>query len=178
MYGLLLSAFQSQDVGYRGAMVKEKPSVLPGLLFGLGFGGFVDGIVLHEILQWHHMISGAQSSETLAGLELNVVADGFFHVVTWLLVMAGSIMTLVSWRQGRRAPTWSFHFGLLVAGWGFFNVVEGLIDHQLLGVHHVRDDLGAPLSWDIGFLVFGVILIGAGWVLYRRGSRKLAGSAR
>ena len=31
-----------------------------------------------------------------------------------------------------------------------------------------------PLSWDIGFLVFGVILIGAGWVLYRRGSRKLA----
>ena len=130
--------------------------MLPGLLFGLGFGGFVDGIVLHEILQWHHMISGAQSSETLAGLELNVVADGFFHVVTWLLVMAGSIMTLVSWRQGRLAPTWSFHFGLLVAGWGFFNVVEGLIDHQLLGVHHVRDDLGAPLSWDIGFLVFGV----------------------
>jgi len=92
----LLSAFQSQDVGYRGAMVKEKPGVLPGLLFGLGFGGFVDGIVLREILQWHHMISGAQSSETLAGLELNVVADGFFHVVTWLLVMAGSIMTLVS----------------------------------------------------------------------------------
>ena len=75
--------------------------MLPGLLFGLGFGGFVDGIVLREILQWHHMISGAQSSETLAGLELNVVADGFFHVVTWLLVMAGSIMTLVSWRQGR-----------------------------------------------------------------------------
>ena len=176
--GLLLSAFQSQDVGYRGAMVKEKPGVLPGLLFGLGFGGFVDGIVLHEILQWHHMISGAQSSETLAGLELNVVADGFFHVVTWLLVMAGSIMTLVSWRQGRLAPTWSFHFGLLVAGWGFFNVVEGLIDHQLLGVHHVRDDLGAPLSWDIGFLVFGVILSGAGWVLYRRGSRKLAACAR
>ena len=65
-----------------------------------------------------------------------------------------------------------------VAVWGFFNVVEGLIDHQLLGVHHARHDLGAPLSWDIGFLVFGVILIGAGWVLYRRGSRKLAASAR
>ena len=36
------------------------------------------------------MISGAQSSETLAGLELNVVADGVFHVVTWLLVMVRS----------------------------------------------------------------------------------------
>jgi uncharacterized membrane protein len=97
------------------------------------------------------MITGAESSETLAGLELHVVADGFFHVVTWLLVMAGSITTLVSWRQGRLAPTWSFHFGLLVAGWGFFNVVGGLIDHQLLGVHHVRDDLGARLPWDTAF---------------------------
>ena len=79
-----------------------------------------------------------------------------------------------------RTPSAHMVVSLRVAGggWGFFNVVEGLIDHQLLGVHHVRDDLGAPLSWDIGFLVFGVILIGAGWVLYRRGSRKLAASAR
>ena len=61
---------------------------------------------------------------------------------------------------------------------GLLNLVDGPIDHQLLGVHDARHDLGAPLSWDIGFLVFGVILIGAGWVLYRRGSRKLTGSAR
>lgn len=168
--------FVLPSAGYRGDMVSEKPSLLPGLLFGLGFGGFVDGIVLHEILQWHHMISGAESSNTLAGLELNVVADGFFHVVTWLLVMAGSIMTLVSWRKGRLAPTWSFHFGLLLAGWGTFNILEGLIDHQLLGIHHVRDDLGGPLSWDIGFLLSGVGLAGAGLMLYRLGSRILVDS--
>lgn len=166
-------------MGYAGAVPDEeldnkpdkKPSVLPSLLLGLGLGGFVDGIVLHEILQWHHMISGAEPTDTLAGLELNVIADGFFHVATWLLVWAGSILTLVSWRQGRLAPTWSFHFGLLLLGWGVFNVVEGVIDHQILGVHHVRDDLGAPLLWDIGFLIFGLALIGAGWLLYRRGSR-------
>jgi uncharacterized membrane protein len=73
------------------------------------------------------MISGAESSNTLAGLKLNVVADGFFHVVTWLLVMAGSIMTLVSWRKGRLAPSWSFHFGLLLAGWGIFNTLKVLL---------------------------------------------------
>jgi uncharacterized membrane protein len=92
-------------------MVKEKPGVLPGLLFGLGFGGFVDGIVLREILQWHHMISGAQSSETLAGLELNVVADGFFHVVTWLLVMAGSIMAWCHGAKGALRPHGRFTSG-------------------------------------------------------------------
>jgi uncharacterized membrane protein len=54
-----------------------------------------------------------------------------------------------------------------------FNVVEGVIDHQLLGVHHVRDDLGAPLSWDFGFLIFGAALIGVGWLLYRRGAATL-----
>jgi uncharacterized membrane protein len=149
------------------------PSKAPGLLLGLGLGGFVDGIVLHEILQWHHMISSTRSPDTLAGLEMNVVADGFFHVGTWLLVMAGSTMTVVSWRQGRLAPNWSFHFGLLLAGWGVFNVVEGVIDHLLLEVHHVRDDLGGPMSWDIGFLVFGVALIVGGWLLHRRGVRQL-----
>ncbi len=30
---------------------------LPGLLLGIGLGGFVDGIVLHQILQWHHMLT-------------------------------------------------------------------------------------------------------------------------
>jgi uncharacterized membrane protein len=150
------------------------PSKMPALLLGLGFGGFVDGIVLHEILQWHHMISNAEPTDTVAGLELNVVADGLFHVGTWLLVMAGSILTVVSWRRGRLAPNWPFHFGLLIVGWGAFNVVEGVIDHLLLSVHHVRDDLGGPLSWDIGFLVFGVLLIVGGWLLHRRGVAALA----
>lgn len=30
---------------------------LPGVLLGLGLGGFVDGILLHQILQRHHMLS-------------------------------------------------------------------------------------------------------------------------
>jgi uncharacterized membrane protein len=58
---------------------------------------------------------------------------------------------------------------MLLAGWGVFNVVEGLIDHQLLGIHHVRDDLGAPLGWDLAFLAFGVVLIVAGAALARTG---------
>jgi uncharacterized membrane protein len=53
------------------------------------------------------------------------------------------------------------------AGWGAFNLVEGLIDHQLLGLHHVRDDLGGPLGWDIAFLASGVLLIAVGAALVR-----------
>ncbi|TFV66183.1 UNVERIFIED_ORG: DUF2243 domain-containing protein [Bacillus sp. AZ43] len=155
---------------------RRLPSRASGLLHGIGLGGFVDGIVLHQILQWHHMVSAVESPGTLAGLELNTVADGFFHLATWVATIAGMVTALVAWRQGRIAPSWSFHLGLVLAGWGLFNLVEGLIDHQILGVHHVRDDLGAPLSWDLAFLASGVLLVAAGWLLHRRGVRGLAGT--
>ena len=148
-----------------------RPAVLPSLLLGLGLGGFVDGIVLHQLLGWHHMLTdtGEHPAGALAGLEANVVADGVFHVGTWLLVAAGTTTMLRAWRAGRLAPRWSSHVGLLLAGWGAFNLVEGLVDHQLLGVHHVRDDLGGPLAWDLGFLALGAVQVVAGLLLHRRG---------
>jgi uncharacterized membrane protein len=156
------------------------PSRAAGLLYGLGLGGFVDGIVLHQILQWHHMVSdvGDFPPTTLAGLEANTLADGLFHLATWVLVLVASILTLSSWRQGRLAPSWSFHFGLVLAGWGLFNLVEGIINHQILGVHHVRDDLGGPLAWDLGFLAFGAVLLVGGWALHRRGARDVVSARR
>lgn len=142
-----------------------------GVVYGLGFGGFVDGIVLHQLLQWHHMVSDVDGypTTTLAGLEANTVADGLFHVATWLLLLLASVLAVRAWQQGRLAPSWSFHFGLVLVGWGLFNLVEGVVNHQLLGVHHVRDDLGAPLSWDLGFLAVGALLVVGGWLLHRRG---------
>jgi uncharacterized membrane protein len=59
----------------------------------------------------------------------------------------------------------------MLAGWGLFNLLEGIVDHHLLGLHHVRDDLGAPLSWDLGFLALGVVLVVGGWLLHRSGAR-------
>lgn len=147
------------------------PTRAPGLLLGVGLGGFVDGIVIHQLFQWHHMVSdtGDHPVDTVAGLEANTLADGFFHVGAWVLVVVGLLLMLRSWQQGRLAPSYRFQAGLLLAGWGVFNVVEGLIDHHLLGVHHVRDDLGAPLSWDLGFLALGVALAVGGWALQKTG---------
>jgi uncharacterized membrane protein len=149
----------------------RRPSKAGGILFGLGLGGFVDGIALHQILQWHHMVSatGEHPTNTVAGLEMNTLVDGFFHLSMWLLVLAASIATIHAWRQGRLAPNWSFHFGLVLSGWGIFNVVEGVINHQILRIHHVRDDLGGPLLWDLGFLMVSLLLIISGVLLYRRG---------
>jgi uncharacterized membrane protein len=161
--------------------VNRRFPVAAGILFGLGLGGFFDGIVLHQILQWHHMLTGETGGEpmdTVAGLEANTLVDGLFHTATWVLVTVATLLTLRAWQRGELAPPWRMHVGLLLAGWGVFNVVEGLIDHQLLGLHHVRDDLGGPLGWDLAFLALGVVLIAAGAALVRQGARRHAASPK
>lgn len=105
--------------------------------------------------------------DTVAGKEANVLADGLFHVATWLLVALGVSLTVRAWQRRELAPPWRVHLGLLLMGWGVFNFVEGLINHQILGIHHVRDDLGGPLSWDFGFLVSGVLLVTLGMLSAR-----------
>jgi len=37
-------------------MALKNPLVRAGFVLGAGFGGLADGIVLHSILGWHHMI--------------------------------------------------------------------------------------------------------------------------
>ena len=150
-------------------MSRRRPPAAPSLLLGIGLGGFVDGILLHQILQWHHLLSseGCCSAESLAGLEDNTLADGFFHALTWVVVVAGIALAVRAWQRGELAPPSRFHFGKLLVGWGAFNIVEGLVDHQILGVHHVRDDLGGPIAWDVGFLVVSAALVAAGWALAR-----------
>lgn len=148
-----------------------QPTRIPGVLLGLGLGGFVDGIVIHQLFQWHHMISDTHDHPvtTVAGLEANTFADGLFHMGAWILVLAGTMSMLLAWRRGRLAPSWRSQIGLLLAGWGLFNLAEGLVNHQILGIHHVRDDLGGPLSWDLGFLGFALLLLVGGWAIHRSG---------
>lgn len=162
----------------RTAREAGRPSaVLPGVLLGIGLGGLADGIVLHQILQWHHMLSaeGGYPTTTVAGLEANTLADGLFHVAATVAVIAGIWMLWRAAAQGRARVTRRVLVGSILMGWGLFNVVEGLIDHQILGLHHVRDDLGGPLSWDIGFLVVSGALALAGWAVARFARHGLAG---
>jgi uncharacterized membrane protein len=147
-----------------------------GLLLGVGLGGFVDGILLHQILQWHHMLTGTGSDNlglatypatTVEGLEVNTLWDGLFHALAWVCVAAG--LALV-WRAGRPPRANRRLLGLLLAGWGLFNLVEGVVDHHLLGIHHVRPGDG-QLLFDLGFLVLGALLAAGGWALYRGSDR-------
>ena len=142
-----------------------------GILLGTGLGGFFDGILLHQILQWHNMLSSVRPPTDLVSMKYNMLWDGIFHAFTWIMTVLG--LTRL-WRAGQRADVpWSTRtfVGALALGWGAFNFIEGLIDHQILGLHHVHPGEG-QLAWDIGFLASGVILIAVGWALVRAGRRE------
>jgi uncharacterized membrane protein len=145
-----------------------------GILFGLGLGGLFDGIVLHQVLQWHHMVSSWYPVTSLENLELNTFWDGIFHSSAYLLVVVG---LFILWRSAqRRHLYWSNKLlgGTLLLGFGAFNVVEGLVDHQFLGIHHVNETAARELwiYWDLGFLGWGAAMLIAGLYLVRLGQRE------
>lgn len=153
-----------------------------GLLLGIGLGGFFDGIVLHQILQWHHMLSshGDYPVTTVAGLEVNTLWDGLFHALTYVAVVAGVALL---WRSSRWTHVpWSTRLltGLVLMGWGAFNLVEGSVNHQILGIHHVNET--APRDqwrwWDLGFLLWGLAMLIGGWVIASAGAREQDAATR
>jgi uncharacterized membrane protein len=152
--------------------MNPRPLLAAGLLMGAGLGGFVDGIVFHQILQWHNMLSARLPPTNLVDAKVNMFWDGVFHAAVWLMTALGIGLLF---RCGRRSDVpWSgkLLLGGMLLGWGLFNLIEGLIDHQWLGLHHVVDNLQAnPLPADLGFLASGVLLSLVGGLLARAGSR-------
>lgn len=109
------------------------------MVIGIGLGGFIDGIALHQLLQWHNMGSAVLPPLTMDAMSRNMVWDGQFHLVAWVITLVGVFMLRREARTDSRSqPTLSF-VGQLMLGWGLFNLVEGVMDHHLLGLHHVRD---------------------------------------
>jgi uncharacterized membrane protein len=135
------------------------------VLLGIGLGGFFDGIVLHQILQWHHMVSSPVPPATIEDLELNTLGDGLFHGATWIVTVAGVFVLMASDGARHESGGTRILVGGMILGWGLFNTIEGLVDHHLLGLHHVRagpDELAydlAFLAWGVGMLVAGTLLV-------------------
>src|SRR4051812_18890291 len=69
--------------------------------------------------------------------------------------------------------------GTILVGFGIFNLAEGLIDLQLLGIHHVNETVPHEqwIWWDLGFLLWGVAMLIGGWVLLRKGQQQTTSEA-
>lgn len=155
--------------------MNKKPIIKAGACIGIGMGGFIDGILFHQILQVHSMFSATVPTDTMANMQRNMVGDGLFHLITWVFTAIGIGLL---WRAAmQRDVAWSGRVfsGSLVMGWGLFNLVEGIVNHHILGLHHVMERLGLSI-YDYAFLASGVVFIAIGGALIRSDVKeKMAG---
>ena len=148
--------------------LRRRPLLSAGLALGISMGGFVDGILFHQILQLHNMLSARVPNTDYVGAKINMVWDGVFHAGVWTITAIGIVLL---WRAGRAQSadlSGRLLSGALLMGWGLFNLVEGLIDHHLLQLHHVLEPMGLSV-WDYAFLAWGALMAVAGLGLIRRG---------
>ena len=142
--------------------------VAAATFLGMGMGGFLDGILLHQLLQWHQMISNRLPPDTLQNSKVNMFWDGIFHAFTLIFTITGVILL---WKLLHRKDidrSGNLLAGGLIFGWGVFNILEGLADHQLLKLHNVREVTTNKEAWNLGFLAFSVVLVVIGLLIAKK----------
>lgn len=144
------------------------PLTTSAMVLGIGLGGFIDGIVLHQILQWHEMISNKMPPATLVAKSVNMFWDGVFHAFCLIVVLIGIVLLWkMLWRRDIDRSGNLLGGGLLL-GWGLFNIVEGVIDHHLLQLHNVREITDNVAAWNWGFLGISIAMLIAGYALVNK----------
>lgn len=144
------------------------PLTTTAMILGIGAGGFIDGIVLHQILQWHEMLSNKIPATDYLGKSVNMFWDGIFHAFTLLVMLIGIVLLWkLLYRKDINRSGYLLSGGMLL-GWGLFNIVEGVIDHHLLKLHNVREIASNPEAWNFGFLGLSVVLILIGIALTKK----------
>ena len=162
----------------RVAESSRRSFVAGSALFGFGLGGLMDGIVLHQLLQWHHLVSSKVTTGVVPGLRTNVFWDGVFHLATALVLLGGFALLWGAWRRPPRGGRLGELVGIVLVGWGAFHVVDQLVFHLLLGLHDIREAVEHPGLYNWGYFVLGLVIAAVGVTALRRsGSGREEGRA-
>ena len=145
-----------------GKRLKKNASVnfWSGIFFGLGMVAFIDEVVFHQLLHWHHFYDKSTTS-------IGLISDGLFHAFSWFATVASLFMVA----DLRRKNAWKRKrwFGAVFLGAGVFQLYDGTIQHKVLGLHQIRYDVDIfyyDVLWNI---IAGLLILIGLFVL--RGTR-------
>lgn len=148
----------------------------PAALLGIALGGFFDGILLHQILQWHHLLSNVNAVQDM---RMQIMADGIFHMLMYVIAAIALVKLWRARAATSQAGAGSTLGGYALLGFGMWHIADSLLSHWLLGIHRVRDSAPNPLVWDLlWFFIFGVLPILAGWLVLRKPQTPPGGGKR
>jgi uncharacterized membrane protein len=149
----------------REAELSPVPLNTAGMVLGIGIGGFLDGIALHQILQWHEMLSNKIPVNNYIGKSVNMFWDGIFHSFCLIVVFIGIILLWRAATNSAAVKSARLLMGSMLSGWAIFNLVEGIINHEWLKLHNVMEyavDHDVANHWFLGISV--VLLLFGSWV--------------
>ncbi|HEX2238014.1 MAG TPA: DUF2243 domain-containing protein [Gammaproteobacteria bacterium] len=128
-------------------------------------GGFFDGILLHQVLQWHHLLSAVEG-DGFRDLQVQILADGLFHLLMYVIACGGFWCLWKARREYAQPKADRLLFVNALIAFGAWHVADGILSHCVLGIHRIRMDSANPLLWDLlWFFLFGVAVIVAGYFL-------------
>ncbi|UYZ21187.1 DUF2243 domain-containing protein [Mesobacillus jeotgali] len=139
---------------------ENKNLFIAGLILGLGLLGAIDGIVFHQLLQWHHMVLSDN-------IQLEIFTDGLFTALFSAKLLWGGVKIFQDARKNQLGSSWRIFLGGIFIGGGAFNLVEGIVDHHILQVHRVKPMAENPLMYDLAFLAIGALLVVIGFMIKR-----------
>ena len=143
------------------AQPRTRRTLVSGLLVGVGAMAFVDEVVFHQVLHWHHFYDASTT-------DVGLVSDGLLHAGSWFATVAGLFLVADLRRRGGidRTRWW----GAMLAGAGAFQLLDGTVLHKALGLHQIR--------YGVDLALYDALWIGAGAAFLVVGSLLLARAAR
>ncbi|HEX8576192.1 MAG TPA: DUF2243 domain-containing protein [Flavobacterium sp.] len=147
------------------------PLIAASMVLGIGLGGFIDGIVFHQILQWHEMLSNVIPATDYIGKSINMFWDGIFHAFCLIIVTIGIVLLWKIMRKRTADTSGKLLIGGLLSGWALFNIIEGLINHHLLQLHNVMEFSLEPHIGNWIFLGSSIILLVVGYIVIKSANK-------
>nr|MDH3154509.1 DUF2243 domain-containing protein [Bacillus licheniformis] len=75
--------------------MKNKKAFWGPFLFGVGIIAMIDGIIFHQLLQWHSVYMDTDRSH-------QIMSDGLFHLFSLVILFIGGILL---WNRGELGVT-------------------------------------------------------------------------
>lgn len=135
-------------------MQQDTPTRWLVSLAGLGLAGLFDGVLLHRLLQWHHVLTDRMPA---IGPRAHLRWDGLFDALM-MMALAAALCGLQRRRDALQRLPGRALAGSALAGFGLWHIIDAVMLHWVLGLHRIRPLAQSPLAWDLGWLLaFGLL---------------------
>ncbi|MYL65715.1 DUF2243 domain-containing protein [Bacillus hwajinpoensis] len=142
--------------------ISKNRNLFSGILFGIGLAAFLDEVIFHQLLRWHHFYDKSTT-------DIGLISDGLFHAFSWFATIGG--LFLLADLKRRNAFFLKRWWGGVLVGAGGFQLYDGTIQHKWMQLHQIRY-VENILIYDLVWNASAVFMILAGFFLLKVTSKE------